>query len=252
VELLAIKKINWKANTKLKREKQCNSFSQKPSANIWSCWCGHHKKKLEKKLEKNSTWFLALAQCNGVKLLMWPSIVADTSVGWLFWCRVNICSTHVTSPIWVDDTEPCHSTAPHACMDIYIYVYTNMHACMYIYMKYIYKYIQVYVVHYMHIDIVFSCTYTYIHVNMYIYMGICVCAHICINMMHVGRYPLWSSKLQCVAVCCSVLQCVAVCRSVLQCVAVCCSVQQCVAVCCGVLRCVACVAVYCSVLQPRV
>jgi len=38
-----------------------------------------------------------------------------------------------------------------------------------------------------------------------------------------------SSKLQRVAVCCSVLQCVAVCCSVLQCAAVCCSVLQCVA-----------------------
>ena len=43
------------------------------------------------------------------------------------------------------------------------------------------------------------------------------------------------SKLQCVAVCCSVLQYVAV--SVLQCVAVCCSALQCVAV--SVLQCAA-------------
>jgi len=35
---------------------------------------------------------------------------------------------------------------------------------------------------------------------------------------------VWTSVLQCVAVCCSVLQCVAVCCSVLQCVAVCCIV----------------------------
>ena len=38
-----------------------------------------------------------------------------------------------------------------------------------------------------------------------------------------GSSPaMWSSVLQCVAVCCSVLQCVAVCCSVLQCFAVCC------------------------------
>jgi len=51
--------------------------------------------------------------------------------------------------------------------------------------------------------------------------------------------------LKCVAVCCSVLQCVAVCCCVLLCVAVCCSVFQCVAVCCCVLQCVA---VCCCVL----
>jgi len=134
----------------------------------------------------------------------------------------------------------------------------NGTTCMYGYIYIcIHEYARVHVhIHEIHIQVYTSIccalhAYRYC-INMYIYMGICVCAHICINMMHVGRYPLWSSKLQCVAVCCSVLQCVAVCRSVLQCVAVCCSVQQCVAVCCGVLRCVACVAVYCSVLQPRV
>jgi len=46
------------------------------------------------------------------------------------------------------------------------------------------------------------------------------------------------SRLQCVAVCCSVLQCVAVCCSDLQCVAVCCRVLQRVAVCCSVLQCI--------------
>jgi len=35
------------------------------------------------------------------------------------------------------------------------------------------------------------------------------------------------SRVNCVAVCCSVLQCVAVCCSVFQCVAVCCSMLQC-------------------------
>jgi len=36
------------------------------------------------------------------------------------------------------------------------------------------------------------------------------------------KLQLFTSVLQCVAVCCSVLQCVAVCCSVLQCVAMCC------------------------------
>jgi len=92
------------------------------------------------------------------------------------------------------------------------------------------------------------------------------------SMKHVDsllRLGVWSSVLQCVAVCCSVLQCVAVCCSVLQCVAVCCCVLLCVAktrchgivahiksmehidsmhqsACCSVLQCVA---VSCSVLQ---
>ena len=45
-----------------------------------------------------------------------------------------------------------------------------------------------------------------------------------------------TTRLQCVAVCCSelhVVQCVAVCCSVVQCGAVCCSVLQCAVVCCS-------------------
>jgi len=45
-----------------------------------------------------------------------------------------------------------------------------------------------------------------------------------------GMSPVYTSVLQCVAVCCSVLQCAAMCCSVLQCVAVLCSVLPCVAV----------------------
>ena len=50
---------------------------------------------------------------------------------------------------------------------------------------------------------------------------------------------IYSSVLQCVAVCCSVLQCAAGRSNMLPCGAVCCRVVQCVAVCSNVLRCVA-------------
>ena len=66
------------------------------------------------------------------------------------------------------------------------------------------------------------------------------------------------TRVECVAVCCSVLQCLAVSCSVLQCVVVCYNVVQCVAVCCvwgsehfPIMCCsvLQCVAVWHSVLQ---
>ena len=89
-------------------------------------------------------------------------------------------------------------------------------------------------------------------------MGLYLC-------LYMGLYPmglLWRSaygssspysRLQCVAVCCSVLQCVAACCSVLQCVAVCCRVLQSVAVCCSVLHCSAacCIVVQCVPVCSR-
>jgi len=73
-------------------------------------------------------------------------------------------------------------------------------------------------VHYVYIcTSIYMYVYTYVHICTYVYLSIRKVS----SRVDVWEFLPWGRHFESVAVCCSVLQCVAVCCSVLQCVAVC-------------------------------